>query len=155
MLHHTNFSFVAGGKSSKIFIFGLWPWDVKGHFEIMSKNTFFPGRVINHLAFGTNRTPLSWLESKLGPFKDKMLRQIPWPRMASTSYHISHWLLKLNVWGGLIWSNIYAEVKPNRKGSVSKWSKFDRFDMEWPKDKAGRDWYVLRRKFCFVFGNLV
>ena len=93
---------------------------------------FFSDKVTDHIAFSTNRKPVSWLEPKLCPFEDKMLSQIPWPGMNSISDVRGHRVLKVGVWGDLIWHNIYAEFQPNRKGSVSKWPKFARFGVEWP-----------------------
>ena len=126
MLRHTSFSFVTGGKSSKIFVFDLWPWEIKAHFEVMSQKCFNCGKIIYYLAFGTNRTPLSWWEPRLCPFEDKMLSQVPWPRVTSISDLRGHQLLKVGVWGGLTWCDICAKFEPNRRGSVSEWPKSDR-----------------------------
>ena len=79
--NHMNFSFEAGGKSRKIF-FHLWPWEVKSHFKVMNKKWIDSDRSGNYLAFGENRSLLSWLEPELCPLEDKMLSRnldLRWP----------------------------------------------------------------------------
>ena len=98
----------------------------------MNKKLFYSDRKSDYLAFGENRNLLSRLEPELCPLEDKMLDRIQWPKMTSISDLRGHWVLKVGVWGDLIWYNIYAEFEPNGKGSVPKLPKFDRFDVEWP-----------------------
>ena len=114
-----NFSFLAGGESSEIFIFDVWLREVKCHFEVLSKKSFASDRRSDYLAFSVNCTLLSWLEPELCSLEDKMLaesRNLKWPLyLTSVVWRV----LKVGVWGGLIWCNIYAEFQPNRKWSVS------------------------------------
>ena len=61
-------------------------------------------------------------------------------------WHMSgggYWVLKVCVWGWVLWCNIYAEFEPNRTGSVSKWPKFDRFDVEWPIWDYQLHWFIF------------
>ena len=86
--------------------------------------------------------------------EDKVLGRIQWNKMTSISDFRGYWVLKVGVWGGLTWCSVNAKFEPNRKGSVLKRPKFDRFDVEWPMSYRNV-LYLLNCNFMFRFAIVV
>ena len=117
-LQPTICSFLARGKSGIILFFDIWPWNVKGHLDVLNKTWFDPDRRSDCFAFGESRSLLSWLEPELCPFEDKMLSRIPWPMMTPISDLRGQKGQKVGVWRLLARGSVYAKFKRNQKGSV-------------------------------------
>ena len=130
-LHHTISTLLAGGKSGKSYFLFFDPERSKVISRFWAKKWFHSDRISDYIAFGEDRSLLTWLEPELCPLEDKMLSRIPWPKMTSISDPRGHNGLKVVLWGLLARGSVAAQFERNQKESI-----LFLIDLTWNDPKA-------------------
>ena len=121
------------GKSiKKMHFFLLWPWNVKGHSEVMTLSWLKYWCLDSCNYFSTRCGRLNALEQKLQAVECCNTREKSWPSMTSKSDPRCQMGLEMCVDAFVIVLYWWANFHQNRMGSDTKTLFSVRFHVEWP-----------------------